>query len=228
MKEARLKELPAFSKPRERAIDVGVNNLADYELLAIILGTGSKDSDVLELAKQLLIEVGSVSSLYDLTIEELKQFHGIGNAKAITILSAIELGKRAMLNICDLKKVKSLKDIYNFSFNIIGSEKQEILLAIFIDSQSKIIGKKIVSIGSLNSTVFHLRDVIKWALKASAYALIIAHNHPSGDSLPSSDDIESTKDLISACKAVDLNFIDHLIIGKNSFYSFANNKCFKV
>lgn len=228
MKEIKLKELPAFAKPRERAMEVGVSNLADYELLAIILETGSKENDVLDLAKQMLIEEGSLQNIAFLTINELKKYPGIGNAKAVSILSALELGKRANYDISPSQKIKNLKDIYDYANNLIGHEKQEILLAIFLDCTSKIIGKRIVSMGTLNSTAFHPRDVIKWALKYSAFALVVVHNHPSGESLPSQDDIDGTNGLISGCEAVDLQFIDHLIIGKGNYYSFAHQKCFKV
>ena len=225
--EIKLRELPSFSKPRERAMEVGVSNLADYELLAIILGTGSKDLDVLDLAKQVLIEGGSLNCLLDLTISELKQFKGIGNAKAISILSALELGKRATLNISAKHQIKETKDIYLYAENILANEKQEILLAIFIDCKCNIVGKKIISIGTLNSTAFHLRDLIKWALKYSAFAMAICHNHPSGDATPSEEDFRATDDVILGCQAVDIRFLDHLIIGRNCYYSIVHHKCFK-
>ena len=227
MKEIRLKELPSFAKPRERAESVGVSNLADYELLAILLQTGSKDLDVLDLAKVVLSEIGDLSRLLDMTITELKEFRGIGNAKAISILSAVEIGKRAIASF-PKKKIKGAKDIYYYANNLIGDQKQEILLAIFLDCTGKIIGKRIISVGTLNSTAFHPRDIIKWALKYSSYALIIAHNHPSGECMPSSEDIDSTNEIIYGCQAVGLHFVDHVILGKNSYYSFINHKCFKV
>lgn len=228
MKMISFKEMPSFSKPRERAKEVGISNLADYELLAIILGTGSKQSDVLDLAKELLTEAGSITNLLDMTLVELKAFNGIGDAKAISLLSALEIGKRAAYNATSLKKIKSLKDIYEYSKNLIGNEKQETLLAIFLDCTAKVIGRRIVSIGTLNSTAFHPRDVIKWALKHSAYGLVIVHNHPSGECLPSSEDSEATEDIVLGCKAVGIQFVDHIIIGKDCYYSFSYQKCFKV
>lgn len=228
MKDIKLKEMPSFSKPRERAMEVGVSNLADYELLAIILGTGSKDLDVLDLAKQLLIEGGSLNNILGMTISELKVFKGIGNAKAISILSALELGRRASNNFSTQTKIKTVKEIYEYANKIIGGEKQEILLAIFLDYKNNVIGKRIISIGTLNTTAFQPRDIIRWALKYSAFALIICHNHPSGDATPSEEDLRATEDISFCCQAVGIYFTDHLVIGKNSYYSCAYHKSFKV
>ena len=227
MKPSRLKELPSFSKPRERAIKDGIASLSDYELLAILLQTGSKENDVLDLAKRVLVEIGSLSGLVDMTIEELKEFSGIGNAKAISILAAVEVGRRASIAY-PVIKIKNTKDIYYFAYGEIGNQKQEVLLAIFLDCTSKVISKKIISIGTLNTTAFHPRDIIKWALKNSSYALIVVHNHPSGECIPSNEDIESTNDIIMGCQAVGIHFIDHVILGNNSYYSFSYQKCFKV
>ncbi|MBP5551056.1 MAG: DNA repair protein RadC [Bacilli bacterium] len=228
MKDIKLKEMPDFSKPRERAMEVGVSNLADYELLAIILGTGSRDLDVLDLSKKLLIEAGSLTSLLDLTITELKEFSGIGNAKAISILSALELGRRAILTSSTQVKIKNAKDIYYYASKLIGNEKQEILLAIFLDFKNNVIGKKIISVGTLNSTAFQPRDIIRWALKYSAYAIAICHNHPSGECIASVEDLRATDDIIFSCQAVGIMFLDHLVLGKNSYYSICECKCFKV
>ena len=200
MKDIKLKEMPSFSKPRERAMEVGVSNLADYELLAIVLGTGSKELDVLDLAKQLLIEGGSLNNILSMTVSELKVFKGIGDAKAISILSALELGRRASLNSSTQVRIKTVKEIYDYANNIIGNEKQEILLAIFLDFKNNVIGKKIISIGTLNSTAFQPRDIIRWALKYSAFAMAICHNHPSGEAYPSEEDLRATEDIILAVK----------------------------
>ena len=228
MKDIKLKEMPSFSKPRERAMEVGVSNLADYELLAIVLGTGSKELDVLDLAKQLMIEGGSLNNILSMTVSELKVFKGIGNAKAISILSALELGRRASLNSSTQVRIKTVKEIYDYANNIIGNEKQEILLAIFLDFKNNVIGKRIISIGTLNSTTFQPRDIIRWALKYSAFAMAICHNHPSGEAYPSEEDLRATEDIIFSCQAVGINFTDHLILGKNSYYSISYHKCFKV
>lgn len=223
-----IKNLPQISKPRERAKEVGVNNLADYELLAIILGTGSIRNDVLELANNLLSEVGNLSALFDLTIPELKEFSGIGDTKAINLLAAAELGKRAYVNHERIIRFKNLNDIYQYANNYLSNQKQEMLLAIFLDVSAKIIGKKIVSMGSVDSTSFSAKEIVKWALKYSSSALVITHNHPSGDCMPSLEDIDCTNEIIFVCQNVGIKFVDHLIIGNNMYYSFAKQKCLKV
>lgn len=214
-----LKEMPIDERPRERLIKYGPSSLANYELLAIIIRTGSYKKSVLDISKELLIKFHSLDQINEATVAELTQVSGIGEAKAISLLAAIELGKRINIPTNNIVVIKSPFDSYNYLKDNLQHLNQENLVALYLNSKSEVIVLRTVTIGSLNQTIFNIKDILKWALKYSAAGLIIAHNHPSGDPTPSRQDIESTHALIKAAKLMDIIIVDHIIIGKNKYCS---------
>lgn len=215
-----MKTLPKRERPREKLLMYGVDSLSNIELLAIILRTGSKKETALELSRKVLSLNESISFLKDISIEELKSIKGIGEAKASEILATIELGKRISLDTNFYKKIKSSTDIGNYLVDLMGNYKQEYFNIILLDTKNNIIGVKNISKGSLNSTIVHPREVFKEAVKKSTASLILAHNHPSGETDPSKEDIGITKKLLEVGNIVGINVLDHIIIGQNKYFSF--------
>ena len=179
-------------------------------------------TEAIEILKQLK----SINDLQNITLEELLSYKGIGKTKAIELLATIELGKRINAYQKNKYYIKNTKEAYYYLKNKLSHLEQEHFMAIFLSSNNQVITDKIISIGSSTSTIANSKDVIKWAIKASSYAIIIAHNHPSGFVQPSKQDVEFTIELQSACKIVDIKFVDHIIIGKNNYFSFKNKSIF--
>jgi len=219
-----VKEMPLADRPRERLLKYGVKSLANYEILAIILGTGSKNLSVLDLAKTVLIDLEEINRLNEITVTELMKIKGIGKAKAISIIAAIELGKRVNKPLTGSIKITNSRIAYDYLKDSLQNENQENLVCIYLNNNSEIINTKTITVGSINNTVFNPRDILKWALKYSAVAIIIAHNHPSGNIAPSKEDVIVTRNIVQAAKLVDVLIVDHIIIGKNKYYSFLENK----
>lgn len=215
-----LKELPEAERPRERAIEKGVNYLSMAELLAIILRTGSKKYSVLETANMILSKVSKPQDLNNLSLSELKELDGIGLTKAITILSAIELGKR--INQIEKEEISFLEafEVYNYLKNELQHLKEEHLYVLYLNTKGKLIEKKLLSIGTINQTLIDSKIIFKWAYKLSSPAFILVHNHPSGDPTPSKPDLKATEILSKQAKTLGLTFIDHIVIGY-SYFSMA-------
>ena len=217
-----LKEIPIYERPRERALDVGVENLSTTELLAIILRTGSKKYSVLETANLILSKSSKIQNLNFLSLEELVEIDGIGITKAITILSAIELGKR--INQIEKNDISFFNpiEIYNYMKNELQSLTEERSYALYLNTKGKLIEKKLLTIGTINQTLIDSKIVFKWAYKLSASAFVLIHNHPSKDSTPSKQDLQITKEILKQSKTLGIFFIDHIIIG-NDFYSMSQS-----
>ena len=217
-----LKEIPIYERPRERALDVGVENLSTTELLAIILRTGSKKYSVLETANQILSKSSKIQNLNFLSLEELVEIDGIGITKAITILSAIELGKR--INQIEKNDISFFNpiEIYNYMKNELQSLTEERSYALYLNTKGKLIEKKLLTIGTINQTLIDSKIIFKWAYKLSASAFVLIHNHPSKDSTPSKQDLQITKEILKQSKTLGIFFIDHIIIG-NDFYSMSQS-----
>lgn len=220
----KLSEYPANALPRERLLRFGSKALADYELLAIILRTGTKDMTVLDLSKQLLIKYRSLNSFNNISFNELIENKGIKEAKAIELLAAIELGKRVCVCKRELLDVNSPNDIYEF----LRFEMENLLIeetrCVFLNVKGGIIDVVKLSIGSSSNTEVDFKEVIKWALKLSSSNIVLVHNHPSGNPEPSHNDKVFTNELSKYASFMGINLIDHLIIGKNSYYSFVKGK----
>jgi len=214
----KLKEISIENRPRERLISSGVNVLSDSELLAVLFQSGYKGENVIDMSNRLISEY-SLEKLNSLSLYELMKIKGIGKAKACKILSAFELSKRVRAGrICE-KRITCSEDIAKYYMEKMRDYKREHLIAVFLDTKNKIIGEKVISIGTVDSSLVHPREVFKEAIKCSASAIILVHNHPSGDCEASEEDIKITKRVNDAGKIFGIELLDHIIIGKKEFYS---------
>ena len=216
----KIKELPTNERPRERLKSVGVNNLTDKEILSIILKTGTKDKNVNELSLDILNKY-KLFDLKNITINELTSIKGIGEVKAIELLSAIELGKRIFLR--DSKKLLKLDNaskIYESSKYLFNGLKQEYFYCYYFNNKQELINKKLIFIGTINSATTHTREIFKEAYLLSASSIVCLHNHPSNDVTPSKADIVFTEHLIKTGNIQGIPVLDHIIVGDNNYYSF--------
>lgn len=216
-----IKEIPNKERPRERFVKYPIDTIQTFELLAIILRTGSKNESVIELSKKLLYSFDSLKALGNSSIADLKKLKGIGDSKAIELLSAIELGKRVYTeSFISNIKLHSPENIYNFMRDSLEMKEQEYLIGLYLNTKGELIKKEVLFIGSLNSSLIHPREVFKHAVLNSSASIIICHNHPSGDPSPSSQDIRVTKIIHKNSLMMDIELIDHIIIGKDKYFSF--------
>jgi DNA repair protein RadC len=217
----KLNQLENIDKPREKILKQGVLNLKDYELLAIILGSGTKYKDVLKLSREIIKEFDK--KFDDITLKDLLNINGLGIAKATKIIASIELSKRYILK--KTRKIIKAKDIYD-ELQIYKNKKQEYFITITLDGANNIIEKRVVSIGIVNQTLVHPREVFADALIDRASSIIIAHNHPSGILEASIEDIKITKKLEESSKILGINLIDHIIISNNGYLSMKEENIF--
>ncbi len=217
----KIKDLPKVDRPREKLEKYGPERLSNSELLAIILGTGSKGINVVELSNK-IIKKFSGDGLNKANTKELKNTFGLGSAKACEIVACFELGRRLLQNkqsalILEPKDVWSeLKDIRD--------HKKEHFVTFFLDARNQEIKREIISIGSLNANLVHPREVFEPAIRHLAAQIIIAHNHPSGDTDPSEEDLGITKRLVEASKILGIDILDHVIVAKAGHFSFKEKK----
>lgn len=216
-----MKDLPENERPREKLMKSGARGLSNSELLAIIIRNGSKGFSAIDLSNRLLsTNKQGISFLSDLSIEEITQIKGIGQCKAVQILAAVELGKRVVLeNIDEKKKVTSPLDIVDFFMADMKNLKKEHFKIVMLDTKNHIIGVEEVSVGNLNSSIVHPREVYKQAIKRSSASIILIHNHPSGDPTPSKEDINITRRLMESGEILGIKVLDHIIIGNKKHIS---------
>ncbi len=215
-----LKELPAQERPREKLRETGRGKLANIELLALLLGSGGKDRTALELSQDLIYHIGGIKNLEDVTVQELEELSGIGLAKACRVLAAVELGRRIQSESKDEDlSFSSPARVASYLIPRLQHLSQEICQLLLLNAQHKLITSQEVSRGSLTRSILHPREVFKPAIKTSSAGIILAHNHPSGDINPSSDDIELTNKLVEAGELIGIPLLDHIIIGGNDFFS---------
>ncbi|MBR6690682.1 MAG: DNA repair protein RadC [Bacilli bacterium] len=226
----KIKDIPKEDRPCERLIEYGAETLSNEELLAIIFKTGTKGNSAKDLGNELLSKIESIKKLNDINLEFLRNFKGIGVSKACNLLAAIELGKRINREVDSLKNVKltSSNIVYKYYKDKIGNKKQECFYAVYLDNGKKIIGDKLLFMGTVNYSLVHPREIFKEAYLLGASAIICVHNHPGGNPLPSKQDLEITNNLIEASKILGIKLLDHIIICKNNYYSFLENNdiCF--
>lgn len=216
-----IKEIPQNDRPRERLIKYGVKVLSDSELLAIILRTGTKNLNAVLLSQKILGHYGGLKYLNESSIQELSSIDGIGEAKASIIKAAVELGIRLNGPEINVKmEINSPKDIFNILLGSMRDLKKEHFKVIFLNVKNVIIDISDLSIGTLNSSIVHPREVFYDAIKKTAYSIIICHNHPSGDPSPSNDDIKVTKRLVEVGRLIGIEVLDHIIIGDGTYISF--------
>ncbi|MDI1471700.1 MAG: DNA repair protein RadC [Thermodesulfovibrio sp.] len=214
-----IKEWPETERPRERLIKEGVHSLSDAQLLAIILRTGSNKKTVLETAIELLNRFGGLKGIEGASTKELQSVSGLGIAKIAQIKASFELGKRALSQPEEEKKFNSASIVYNYLYPKLDGLKKEVFVSLLLDAKLKLIKEVKVSEGILTQTLIHPREIFREAVKESAYALILVHNHPSGDPTPSEEDIEISKRLKEASQILEISLLDHVIIGKGRYFS---------
>lgn len=216
-----IKDLPNDEKPRERLLKYGIESLSNNELISIVLRCGTKNSSVKNLSNEILHKFSSVQNLKDITINNLTNIKGIGIVKAITLIASIELGKRVYYEKeVENTIIKKTEDIYNYMEMKVKFNKQEKFYVILLDTKNRIISYKLLFMGTIDFTTVHPREILKYAINNLATSIILIHNHPSGDPNPSNNDIEFTSTFSKASKLIGINFLDHVIIGHNKYYSF--------
>lgn len=221
----KIKDIPIEERPRERLINSGVNSLSTEELLAIVIKNGTKNKSAKDLASEILVKTDGLKNIEILNYDFLKNIKGIGSAKACDIVASIELGKRINKSIKSLSGIKFNNSslVFDYYKNIIGDKKQEYFYTIYLDSNKRVIKDKLLFIGTLNHSVVHPREVFKEAYLVSASSFICIHNHPSGNVLPSGEDISITNKLKEIGMMMGIPLVDHIIIGLEKYYSFFEN-----
>lgn len=215
-----IQHLPVSERPRERLMRYGAESLSAVELIAILLGSGNKETPVLQLSQEVLSNFGSLEKLADATVEELCQVKGIGPAKAIQLRAAFNLGVRLSKQIVLPKfKIEHPVHAFNLVKDLLQSEKRELFVIILLDTRGSLIGIHTVSIGTLTFAPVHPREVFYPAIRHKAASIILTHNHPSGDLTPSKQDMELTKQLVEAGKLIGIPIKDHVIISTQGYLS---------
>ena len=217
-----IKELPSDERPREKLRDNGAQVMSNSELLAILLRSGNQDESALRLAEHLLERQGGLAGLGGATAEALEQVKGIGEAKASTVLAAIELGRRvALLEPAQRLTIKTPDDVAALLLPRFRYESREHFLAVLLSTKNHVLKTAVISIGSLNASIVHPRELFREAINCRAAAVILAHNHPSGNATPSNADQSLTQTLKGALQLLDVRVLDHIIVTANGCRSMA-------
>lgn len=221
----RIKDIPDVERPRERMLKLGPSRLSNEELISIILRCGTKKYSAKDLSLLLLKEIKDISNFKDITINKMISIKGIGESKATLLLAAIELGRRIFLekNTISSSNYTSSYMVYEEVKYLFKDKKQENFYCLYFDNKQHLVGKELLFIGTVNSSVAHPREVFKYAYLYSATGIICIHNHPSGDISPSKEDIKLTEALVSIGEINKIPILDHIIIGNNNYYSFSDN-----
>jgi DNA repair protein RadC len=215
----KIKEISKDDRPRERMLSLGAESLSSAELFAILLRTGSRNENVIEMSQRIL-STFNLSKLSDLTINELCSIKGVGVAKALQIKAIFELNKRIDLVTKNITKISSSKNVFDLMKPILENKKQEHFYVLHLNSKNEILSKKLIAIGTLNSVLIHPREIFKEAIRESAQNIILVHNHPSGDQTPSLSDKEITTKIEKASEIIGIDLLDHIIIGQDKWFSF--------
>ena len=223
-----IKQWAEDDKPREKLMGKGKAALSDAELIAILIGSGSRNESAVQLSKRILASVdNNLNAIGKLSLKQLMEFKGIGEAKAITIIAALEIGRRRRAEeTIELKKITSSKDVFELMQPVIGELPHEEFWILYLNNSNKVIYKAQLSKGGITGTVVDIRLVFKMALEQNATSLILTHNHPSGKLLASEADIQITKKLKLAAQQLDIAILDHIIITETGFYSFQDEGIF--
>jgi len=220
-----VKEWPASEQPREKLAQLGPEHLSDAELLAILLRVGVVGQDVLSLSQHLLRTCGGVLGLSRTPLSALAEVRGIGPAKGVTIVAALELGRRLLLVEATAQlQIRSPQDVASILQLEMGLLEQEHLRVVLLNTKNHVLGIRDVYKGSLNTSLIRVGEVFRDAVKENCAAIVVAHNHPSGDPTPSPEDIRVTRELVAAGRLLDIEVLDHLVIGRNKHVSLRQKK----
>ncbi|WP_228502692.1 RadC family protein [Laceyella tengchongensis] len=215
-----LRDVPEEERPRERMIRLGPNYVSNAELIALLLRTGSTGESVMTLAQRVLNKGGGLKGLTRLSLQELMGIHGIGPAKAIQLMAGIELGQRiSRMMPEDRHAIRSPDDAACYVMDELRFLQQEHFICLYLNTKYRVIDKKCIFKGSLNTSVVHPREIFHEAIRCSAAAIICVHNHPSGDPTPSTEDLLVTERLVEVGKLLGIDVVDHLIIGDQTYFS---------
>jgi DNA repair protein RadC len=219
-----IREWAEDDRPREKLLLKGRQSLSDAELIAILMGSGSRNESAVDLAKRILKESSdNLMELSKLSVQDLMKFKGVGEAKAISIIAALELGKRRRgAEALERKKISSSKDVFEFFSSIVGDLTYETFYILLLNRANSIIRGVQISEGGISGTVADPKKIFKLALDHNATSIILCHNHPSGNVKPSQDDIALTKKIKKAGETMDISVLDHIILGDEKYYSFAD------
>jgi len=222
----KVKDLPLDDRPREKLLIRGPQSLTDAELLAILLRTGTKGVSVIELAQSVIQKYNNLATVAMLSVEALQKSNGIGKDKAAALAAAFEISRRveSQSKWFSNKKITSPSDIAEIFIPLFRDEVKEKFIVVCLNSANKIIRYEVVSVGSLNSSIVHSREVFKVAIENNSANIILLHNHPSGNEKPSQEDIKVTRRLVEAGKILEINVFDHIIVAGNKFTSFVDEK----
>ena len=213
-----IKQLPPELRPRERLLSEGPEALSSAELLAILLGTGSKENTAVSLAGQVIAESGDLFGLHGVSVHDLLGLHGIGEAKACIILAAVEFGKRlGRVRNPGRPVISSPEDVDGLLRGRIANLDRENFVAVLLNTKNEVIEFPTISVGTLSASLVHPREVFKPAIRASAAGIVLAHNHPSGQVGPSREDREVTRRLKEAAEIIGIEVLDHVILGDGYF-----------
>jgi DNA repair protein RadC len=223
-KNLSIKEWSVDDRPREKLLSKGISSLSDAELIAILIGSGSRNESAVDLSKKILNKVSNnLNELGKLSIPELRKFKGIGEVKAISIVSAMELGRRRKeTDTTERPKISCSRDIFNIFHPLLADLYHEEFWIILLNRANKIIDKQRISQGGISGTVTDIRIILKSAIETSASALILCHNHPSGNLKPSDADISITRKIKESGKLMEIELLDHLIVTDGNYFSFAD------
>ena len=219
-----MKAVAPHDRPREKLEQLGAAALGDNELLALVLGTGSRGRDVLDVANRLLEHAGGLHGLTRIGASELRHVAGIGRARAAQVMAAVELGRRSLVRgVAERPRLNTPRQLAGYLLPQYGARAVEQFGIVMLDTKHRVIRVKIVSVGSLDSTVVHPREVFREAALASAAAIVLFHNHPSGDPTPSHDDFLLTTRMVNAGDVMGIDVIDHLILADQRYISLAES-----
>lgn len=220
----KIKDLPLLDRPIERLINNGVETLSNEELLSILLKTGTKEKSVKELSLEILKNY-DIHDLVNINIESIMKIKGIGKTKAATILASIELGKRMNKKIDTLNNIKidNSEKVFAYFNDLFKDKTQEYFYCVYLDNRKKVIKTKMLFLGTLNYSTVHPREIFKEAYLVGATSIICIHNHPTGNIEPSNNDIELTNNLVKVGMLLGIKIDDHLIIGRDKYFSFFEN-----
>jgi DNA repair protein RadC len=224
MEKLTIKSWALDDRPREKLLTKGKNALSDAELIAILIGSGNRNESAVALSKRILQSInGNINALAKLSVEKLVEFNGIGDAKAVAIITALELGKRRQLEIAlEKPKITSSNDAFKIMQPVIGDLEHEEFWVLFLNNSNKVLARNQISKGGLTATIVDVRLLFKRALELASVGLIVCHNHPSGKLQPSNADKQITQKIKDAGLTLDIKLLDHLIITEKAYFSFAD------